>query len=174
MHRSTSRAALLGIAVLLAACAGTPRSAGVPPGAVSVSWTDPARFDDARDSRDTPAMREAWVSELGRHLAERAAQQLPADQRLDVRFTDIRRAGAHEPWRGPQADRVRIVRDVYPPRIALEFKRLGADGRVVHSGQRELRDLGFLMRPNLYASDPLGHEKLLLDDWVRKEFAAGR
>ncbi len=174
MHRSTSRAALLASAVLLAACAGTPRTAGVPPGAVSVSWTDAARFSDARDSRDTLAMREAWVSELGRHLAERAAEQLPPDQKLEVRFTDIQRAGGYEPWRGPQADRVRIVRDVYPPRIALEFSQLAADGRVVHSGRRELRDLGFLTRPNRYASDPLGHEKLLLDDWVRKEFGAGR
>lgn len=174
MQALASRATLLAAAALLAACAGTPRTTGAPPGAISVSWSDTAGFSDARDSRDTPAMREAWVSELGRHLAERAAVQLPADQKLEVRFTDIRRAGGYEPWRGPQADQVRIVRDVYPPRIALEFRRLGPDGRVLQSGRRELRDPAFLMRPNPSPSDPLAREKLLLDDWLRQEFGAGR
>lgn len=171
MPRPTARWALLAATAMLVACAA-PRPTGAPPGAVSVSWSDPAQFAEARENqRDTPATREAWVSALGRHLAEQAAAVLPRDEKLDVRITDIKRAGGFEPWRGPQADHLRVVRDVYPPRIELEFKRLAADGRVLHSGQRDLRDPSFLMRPNRYASDPLGHEKLLLDDWVRKEFS---
>ncbi|MFT3718583.1 DUF3016 domain-containing protein [Pseudorhodoferax sp.] len=174
-RRFPARPALLLAAALLAACASAPPPAGAPPGAVSVSWGDPARFTEARENpRDTPAAREAWLSDLGRHLAERAAAVLPPDEKLDVRFTDVRRAGGFEPWRGPQAADVRIVRDIYPPRIVLEFQRRAADGRVLASGQRTLRDAAFLMRPNAYPDDPLGYEKMLLDDWVRQEFGARR
>lgn len=171
MSTRLPRWAALIAAALLTACA-TPRPTGAPPGAVSVSWSDPAQFTEARDNqRDTPAAREAWLSELARHLAEQAAAALPKDEKLDVRITDVKRAGGFEPWRGPQAGDVRVVRDVYPPRITLEFKLLTADDRVRKEGRRVLRDAGFLMRPALYPSDPLGYEKMLLDDWVRKEFS---
>nr|WP_286197858.1 DUF3016 domain-containing protein [Variovorax boronicumulans] len=171
MTAMPSRWALLIATALLVACAA-PRPTGAPPGAVSVSWSDPARFSEARENRrETPAAREAWLSALARHLAEKAAAVLPMDEKLEVRITDVQRAGGFEPWRGPQAGEVRIVRDIYPPRITLEFKQLAADGRVVKQGRRDLRDAGFLMRPALYPSDPLGHEKVLLDDWVRREFS---
>ena len=164
----------------LAACtsplpSGHSDRSGAPPGAISVSWSDPAQFSEARENRrESAAAREAWLSALSVHLAEQAAAVLPRNEKLQVRITDVRRAGGYEPWRGPQADNVRIVRDVSAPRITLAFKRLDAGGGVLDSGQRELRDLNFLMRSRRYGSDPLGYEKLLLDDWVGKEFGFAR
>src|SRR5258707_10542858 len=86
-------------------------------------------------------------------LAERAAPRLPQGQRLEVHLTDVQRAGGFEPWRGPQAADVRIVRDIYPPRIDLRFKLLGADGKLLREGSRQLRDASFMMRPDLYRSE---------------------
>ena len=81
----------------------------------------------------------------------------------------MQRAGSFEPWRGPQAADVRIVRDIYPPRIDLRFKLLDADGKLLREGSRQLRDATFMMRPDLYPNDPLRYEKTLLDDWLRAE-----
>lgn len=171
MATTVLRCALLLAAALLTACAA-PRPAGAPAGAVSVSWSDPARFTEARENpRDTPSAREAWLSALASHLAERAAAALRPDETLDVRITDIRRAGGFEPWRGPRTSDVRIVRSAYPPRITLTFQWRAADKRVLKSGERALHDTGFLTRPSLYPGDPLGHEKMLLEDWVRREFS---
>lgn len=154
--------------------AAAPRG-GVPAGIVSVTSTDPAQFSDARSgARDTDRVRQAWVDALSLHLADQAAPLLPEGQRLEVRITDVQRAGNFEPWRGPQAADLRVVRDVYPPRIDLDFKLLRADGSVLREGRRQLRDATFLMRPDRYPSDPLRHEKTLVDDWVRKEFASAR
>jgi hypothetical protein len=89
--------------------------------------------------------------------------------RLEVHFTDVQRAGSFEPWRGPQAADVRIVRDIYPPRIDLRFGLLDADGKLLREGSRQLRDATFMMRPDLYPNDPLRYEKTLLDDWLREE-----
>ena len=68
---------------------------------------------------------------------------------------------------------MRIVRDIYPPRLGLEFRLLDPAGRVVRSGSRALSDLAFLLKiTGGFRDDPLRHEKALLDDWLRAEFAA--
>lgn len=164
-------------ACLIAGCAATgpdapPAGSGAPPGAVSITYADTAGIAEARNApREPEKVRRAWLDALALHLAERAAPRLREGQRLEVQITDVQRAGGFEPGRGPEASAVRTVRDIYPPRIDLRFKLFGADGRVLREGTRALRDSGFLMHPGPHSSDPLQHEKALLDDWIAKEFA---
>src|SRR3546814_17584424 len=65
-------------------------------------------------------------------------------QRLEVTITHIARTGNYEPWHGINADSIRFMRDVYPPRITLDFKLVGADGNVLPQGTRSLSDLADL------------------------------
>ena len=46
------------------------------------------------------------------------------------------------------------MKDIYPPRVKLEFRLIGADGKVVSEGKRELQDLGYLMNLAPSTSDP--------------------
>lgn len=163
------------VAGLAAACATAP-APSAPPGTVSVTHAEPDRLEAGRlGPPESEAARRAWVDALSAYLAERSAAALPEGQRLDVHLRRVQRAGAFESWRGPQAGEVRIVRDIYPPRIELDFRLRGADGRVLREGARTLSDTAFLMRPNLHPrDDPLRHEKALIDDWVRQEFGARR
>lgn len=140
-------------------------------GPVSVSWTDPAAFTEIRHSRNRfEAVRGDWVRDIAKHLAERAGRALAPGERLEVEITDIERAGEFEPGRG-RSDHVRVVRDIYPPRIELDFTLFDAAGKVVDQGERRLTDLGFLNRTTGTVSmgDPLRHEKRLIDDWIRKD-----
>lgn len=166
-------------AVMLALAAGCAQQARppVPPpaGIVSVSYADPGAFTEARRSPpESPKARNAWVSALCLHLSERAAAVLPEGQTLEVHITDVQRAGSFEPGRGSQASNVRIVRDIYPPRIDLTFKLLGKDGAVLREGSRQLRDSTFMMRADRYPNDPLRYEKTLLDDWVQREWSGAK
>lgn len=170
--------ALLLAAVAFPASAGVrnvtdpdaPRSLPVD-GGVDVRWTDPAQFSDIRYSGNRrEAARGDWVAQLAAHLRDRALKRLPPGERLEVEITDIRRAGTYEPWHGPQFDDVRIMRDLYPPRMALRFERVAADGRVIDAGERELVDGAYLMRSSIIgASDPLRYEKAMIDRWLRDE-----
>lgn len=138
---------------------------------VTVSHADPASFSEARNNwNDTARARQAWLDELSRYLAQQAGARLSPGQRLEVHITDVQRAGRFEPLRGPQTGNVRTVRDVYPPRIDLDFKLLAEDGSTLRQGSRQLRDSTFLGRPDSYLSDPLRHEKALVSDWAREEF----
>lgn len=142
-------------------------------GPVLVSWTTPADFTEIRHSRNRfDAVRGDWVRDLARHIADRAGRALRPGERLEVRITDIDRAGDYEPGRGA-GDHVRVVRDIYPPRIDLTYSLRDASGQVVASGERSLRDLGFLQRQpgTVGSADPLRHEKQLVDRWVRADLA---
>jgi len=138
---------------------------------VSVDWTDPAQFSELKHYRSFRDMRPAeWLDPLAKYLRTRAERVLPAGERLEVTFTDVQRAGNYEPWHGPRLDDVRIVRDIYPPRIELRFRLLDANGSVLREGERTLRDSAFLMRDGAHETDSLRFEKRLLDQWLRKEF----
>lgn len=178
---TTYRAAALFLG-LLAATSAVARTADVTDpkaprslpaeGAVAVSWTDPAQFSDLRQSGNRwEAKRGDWVQQLAQYLRKRAVQRLPPGERLDVTITDIRRAGQYEPWRGANFGSTRIVRDIYPPRIELNFTLSGADGAVVSQGARKLTDLDFMRNASAVgSSDPLRYEKRLIDEWLAKEF----
>lgn len=159
-----------------AAEAAAPDLALPADGPVSVRWQDPAGFTEMRTSaaRWDMSNRGDWVRQLAEHLRESAQSQLPAGERLDVTIVDVKRAGDYEPWRGPQMHDVRIVRDIYPPRMTLEWRRTGADGQVLGEGERRLVDGGYLSAggTRFGDSDPLRYEKRMIDRWLRESLAS--
>ncbi|SEM08207.1 Protein of unknown function [Pseudoxanthomonas sp. GM95] len=139
-------------------------------GPVSVSWTDPAQFSDIRNSTNRwEAQRGNWVYDLAAYMRKEATKDLQPGQTLDVRFTDMDRAGEYEPWHGPSADHIRIMKDIYPPRMTFDYTLRDADGRVVDEGQRKLTDMSYLMGARPMDSDPLRFEKRMIDDWTHRE-----
>ncbi|MGH6821656.1 MAG: DUF3016 domain-containing protein, partial [Methylocella sp.] len=98
---------------------------------------------------------------------------LKPGQHLTVRITDIDLAGAFEPWHGPDFDHIRILKEIYPPAMKLEFQLTGPDGKVVTGGKRELRQLGYQMTTELPTWDPLRYDKEMLRSWLWREFKGG-
>jgi hypothetical protein len=172
---SPMRAETLLLATAIAVANIATAAPGDPDSRVHIDWTNLADFSEAKQSTGSGFGREApeqWLSKLARHLGARAERALPSDNTLRVTFTDVQRAGMYEPWRGPQWDDVRVIKDLYPPRIDLTFTLTDASGAIVDEGSRQLRDPAFLQRGLLNENDPLRFEKRMLDDWVRDEFSS--
>jgi Protein of unknown function (DUF3016) len=150
---------------LLAAIAAAARASAAT---AEVEFVNPAKFTDA----GTPTQyidRDTNLGNLKRHFIEQATH-LPADQKLFISVTDVDLAGSYEPWQLYSRE-VRIVREIYPPRIDLKFRLVAADGKVVKEGERSLRDNGFMSGPSFgYGGDNLRYEKVMLDAWFEKEF----
>jgi len=157
--------ALLG----LAAVVGMRASEKAAPRA-EVVFSDPDKFSDAADGpRGSDFGRDGNLDQLRNYILQRANLYVPEGQKLLVTVTDVDLAGEIEPWRGPQFQDTRIVKDIYPPRIDLSFKLVDSSGAVLKEGKRQLRDLTFNMRLVTDRSDPRIYEKGLLDDWLRKD-----
>jgi len=139
---------------------------------VEVNFFEPQRFTDVGDRyNDTERNREYILGELRKYLQERAQSYVPEGQTLAVTITDVDLAGEFEPWRGASATDVRIVKEIYPPRMKLSFRLTNANGDVLKQGERELTNLNFLMTaPPTFMNDPYRHDKALIDNWLRSEF----
>ncbi len=168
-------AMLIAAACLLSACATVPRDLPGPGalpgnGPVAVRWENPAAFTELRQRpAGAPIDDYTWIPALAEHLRSSAANRIAEGQKLDIAVLDIDLAGDFEPWRSLHQD-VRIVRDIYPPRMRLRFTLSDAQGKVLSEGERKLTDLGFLQGSGLLDTDPLRYEKRMIDDWTRREF----
>ncbi len=136
-----------------------------------VRFVEAETFTDVRaDSIGSDRDRTAYLEILREHIEERVAAWLPAGHKLTLAVIDVDMAGEFEPWRGASFQDIRIVKDIYPPRIELEFQLVNARGEVVREGRRQLRDLTFMMNLSINRNDSLRHEKQLIDSWLKNEF----
>jgi hypothetical protein len=138
---------------------------------VTVTYANPQNFSENREfGMQNRYQGTDYLQALQAHLIKRATQMLPPGERLEVTITDIKLAGAYEPWRGPRMSYVRIMKDTYPPSIELTFKLIGTDGTVSRQGSRTLRNPGYLHSGLATPSntDPLRYDKALLDSWLRR------
>lgn len=174
-----ARLTALALTLALAGCAATGESmlaADAPralpdAGPVSVAWADPASFTEVRHSRNhLDSERGSWLTDLAKYMRKRAEAQLPAGERLQLTIVDIDRAGDYEPWRSLNQQDVRIIRDIYPPRMTVQYKRFDASGKVVAEGERKITDPAFLVNAAPFNdTDPLRYEKRMIDSWLRRE-----
>lgn len=176
------------LVLALAGCASTGNanmlSAGAPlalpaSGPVSVAWADPATFTEIKASGNRQAAAEGeWLVQLAQYMRKQATRTLPAGDRLELTILDIQRAGRYEPWQGVERQGVRMIRDIYPPRMTVKYRQTDAGGVVVAEGERKITDPAFLTNAAPFNdSDPLRYEKRMIDSWLRREFrdpVAGR
>ena len=154
------------IAPLIAATA-TPAESPV-----SVTFVNPEQFTENRMyGRQDRFNRIDYLAQLKAYLIKQGQAVLQPGQSLHVDITDIRLAGAYEPWHGFQWSYVRIMRDIYSPRIDLNFRLVDQDGNVLREGKRVLRNIDYLHSgATLPAAEgaPLYYDKALLRRWLRR------
>lgn len=142
---------------------------------VEVAFDHPEKFKDVRESSmQSDKDRDHLLGQIQSYVEEQAQRLVAPDQKLTITFTEIDMAGDFEPWRGPQWSDIRVVKDIYPPRIDLSYKLTDGSGAVLREGTAQLRDLMFTSRMTMDRNDPLRIEKDLLRDWLRSEFKAPR
>lgn len=159
------------VAVLALATASHANTSAPTAPDVSVHYDHPEKFTETRETRALAPTRASndYLETLSQYIQKRAAARLKPGEKLQVVITDIDRAGSFEPWHGPRLSEVRIIKDIYPPRIDLHFSLRDASGKVIEQGQRKLRDPAFMYDQTGIGSgsDSLIYEKKLIDRWLR-------
>ncbi len=159
--------ALLGASTAMAAPTDTAAPALKP---VNITFTAPDRYTDAGnrkfDEADNLKTLDTWMQALGK-------KYLPSGQTLSIDVLDVDLAGVVRPRAG--ATELRVLRGAADwPRIQLRYT-LQSDGQVLRSGEETVQDLDYLGHTIMLSpSDPLRHEKQMLEDWFKAQFAADR
>jgi len=109
---------------------------------------------------------------LGEFLVREASKHLRPGEHLIVAFHDVDLAGDFEVGGLSPTGDLRIMREVYPPRLEFRFSILDETDTVVQEGKVTLTNRDFLRELRLAKSpEPLEHEKKLLREWVRTTLA---
>lgn len=140
-------------------------------GPVTVRYDHPENFTETKEVKAFAPSRAdpGYLKTLQGYIEKKAATVLEPGQKLDIVISDIDRAGSYLPSVG-SLNPVRVVKDIYPPRITLHFRLLDGQGAVIREGDRKLTDLGFMYDSpgGLSNSDPLRYEKRTIDRWLAR------
>lgn len=158
--------AVIGAAAGMLLLAAAPASAAE----VEINWHEPDRFSDLEEDGyyDEDLFRR--FSREIRQVVEREADDLlPPDATLRIRFRDVDLAGEYEFWRVETQD-VRIMRDIYPPRLKFEYTVLDARGNQVASGMAQITDVTYLwnIERSIHTHDEFFYEKDLIERWMNR------
>lgn len=133
-----------------------------------VTWTEHEKYRDIHSgSEGRKSFRERTFKSFDKHFAK-LAEGLPEDQVLKINVTDVDLAGD---TRSGGINQLRIVKDIYFPRMNFSYELVKADGSIVTSGEVVLKDMSFMKGGNLkYRNESLGYEKKMLDNWFVETF----
>ena len=135
---------------------------------VEVKWTNPDKYTDVDAGEEhRQHFKDRTFKAFEKHFAK-LAESLPENQKLIFDITNVDLAGDVN-FGGIK--RIRIVKDLFFPRIEFSYQLLNADNSVIKSEKVSLKDMGFMMHSGLrYRNQTLGYEKEMLDDWFKKNF----
>jgi hypothetical protein len=136
---------------------------------VEVKWTNSDKYSDIDAGEEhRKHFKERTFKSFEKHFSKLAAK-LPENQKLVLDIANIDLAGD---VRHGGMNRIRVVKDIYFPRMEFTYQLLNSDNTVVKGEDVSLKDMGFLMGNGLkYRNQSLGYEKKMLDDWFKDTFA---
>ncbi|QXD24939.1 DUF3016 domain-containing protein [Opitutia bacterium ISCC 51] len=144
-------------------------AAGAASAQVEVTFQEPEQFRDI-DYGDGNTRRgiKVHIPILEKHIIKFGKRFLKEGQTLTMTVTDVDLAGDYEPWLSPDFDDIRIVKDIYPPRISFSYELKDAEGKVLKSGEENLVDMNFQYRMRVRTHDELFYDKEMITDWMRR------
>ena len=133
-----------------------------------VTWTDHEKYRDIHPGNESRKhFRERTFKDFEKHFAK-LAENLPEGQVLKINVTDVDLAGDTHIG---GINQLRIIKELYFPRMNFSYELANADGSIVTSGEIVLKDMNFMMGSSLkYRNKSLGYEKKMLDDWFADTF----
>lgn len=142
---------------------------------VEIEWDKPEKYRDVRASNESrKRFREATFERITEYMNE-LASSLPANQKLQMKVSDLDLAGQVWPASfvglGHSGADVRIIKSIDIPRINFSYQLVDESGQVVQQAEVKLKDMSFFDRgSHIFRNDPLSYEKNMLKRWFNKEF----
>lgn len=130
---------------------------------VEMTWTEPGKYRDIKSGEQSRKHFEKRVFKNITEHFEKLAENLPEGYTLKIDVTDIDLAGDVNIG---GIRRIRIVKDLYFPRMKFSYELVGTDSQVVASDEVNVKDMSFMHSSRLkYENKSFGYEKKMLDEW---------
>lgn len=142
--------------------------------AIKVEWFQPEKYTDIRPSNESKAMYRKHVIESFDKFWAKLSEKLPQGYQLALTIKDVDLAGDVNPLYRVDNRDIRVIKDMYFPKITLDYQLQDATGAVVASEQNvKIKDMNFMSSVGLrFSSQEFGHEKNMLEKWFTKTVLA--
>ncbi|MBY5922065.1 DUF3016 domain-containing protein [Ferrimonas balearica] len=164
----------IALASVLIGCSSKPEPEGpvqnflTKDGQVTILWKDPAKYADIESTSMLQSTFEKYLfSELTEELGKVANPKLGDAYQLELEVTNVDLPGDVKPSFDTGADDIRVVSDLYPPKMAFTYE-LKRDGQVVKQGTEKLSDMSFLFGIEPIGNDPFPYMGRMMEEWFRK------
>ncbi|MGL5359863.1 MAG: DUF3016 domain-containing protein, partial [Shewanella sp.] len=138
---------------------------------VKIVWQNPQAFRDIKSSGEIQSRYEARLFEsLTANLNKQASKLLKPNQKLEMTVTDVDLAGDMRPTFGATVNDLRVIKEVYPPRITFNYQ-IVENNQVIVAGDEKLTDMGFMSGVQSLNDKPFAYENKMLADWLKKTVA---
>lgn len=139
-------------------------------GEAKVTWQEPEKFTDIRPGNET---REGFQDRVFKEFAlmfSDLAKKLPDGYQLDITVTDLDLAGEVNAAHAMRARDIRIIKELYWPRITFSYTLKDASNVLVASGKEELKDMNFMSRVGIQTGNSsFNYEETMIRDWFNKQ-----
>ncbi len=146
-------------------------SASVFAGEAKITWQNPDKYSDIKSgNQGQKSMLRSIDKSFGKEFTELAAK-LPAGYQLLVTVTDLDLAGEVDPIPSRMMDQIRVLKDIYFPKITFDYQVLSAGGVAVLEGKAvTLKDMQYLSGTrSAKSSDSYYYERKMLREWFTKD-----
>ncbi|MCU8001804.1 MULTISPECIES: DUF3016 domain-containing protein [unclassified Shewanella] len=140
-------------------------------GVVKIVWQSPKDYRDIKSSGELQSRYEKRLFEtLTENINKEATKILKPNQKLEMTITDVDLAGDMHPTFGATANDLRIIKDIYPPRMTFSYQVMEND-KVIIAGDEKLSDMGFMGGIQSLNDKPFMYETKMLTEWLKKTIA---
>jgi hypothetical protein len=145
-------------------------SASALAGEALVQWNNPEKYTDIRSGdQSAEGMRKSIAKSLGGEFSG-LASQLPPGYRLSITVTDLDLAGEVDPVELRQMHQIRVLKDIYFPRMVFDYRLTDPAGDVLleQSGV-VLNDMQYMSSMRTTRSGESFHsERKMIRDWFNE------
>lgn len=137
---------------------------------VKVNWQDPDKYTDIRPTNETKdAFRQRVFDALDEVFRDNA-KTLPENYLLEINVTNLDLAGDTNVIQPRNGHDIRLVKDIYWPRMSLQFSLKDDAGTVISEGKANLSDMNFLFTHRVGTSHTgFEYEEKMINNWFKEQ-----
>ena len=138
---------------------------------VKISWQNPEKYADIRPANESKKSYQAQVINSFDKIWTKLAEKLPAGYYLELTITDLDLAGDVNPMYRLANNDVRVIKDIYFPRMQLNYILYNADKQIVgQANDVKIKDMGFMTSGSAtFTSREFAYESEMIKKWFNKE-----
>ncbi|WP_164852447.1 DUF3016 domain-containing protein [Rheinheimera riviphila] len=138
--------------------------------AVKVNWVNPEKFSDIRPANGSRKAYQERVTKAFEKILGDLAEKLPPGYSLEISVKDLDLAGDVNPMYRIDNTDIRVIKDIYFPRIKLDYVLFDQNKQPIHQETDvKIKDMGFMTSNHIGLQNrEFAYEHAMLKKWFNK------